>query len=91
MTEKLEQHGIQKTVNRTWLKETVLKHFLDMTEEKGTRDRVFIVCSKEARKIISDFLLLAMILVLQGDDGRNTSYVVEQMILRNLWEMNHQT
>ena len=54
MTERLEQYGIQKIVNRTRLKETVLKNFLDLTEEKGIRDRVFIMCSKTARKIISD-------------------------------------
>ena len=53
MTERLEQHGIQKTVNRTRLKKTVLKHFPNLTEEKGTHDRVFIFCSKTARKIIS--------------------------------------
>eukprot|EP00745_Piridium_sociabile_P034702 TRINITY_DN5991_c0_g1_i12.p2 TRINITY_DN5991_c0_g1~~TRINITY_DN5991_c0_g1_i12.p2 ORF type:complete len:424 (-),score=75.51 TRINITY_DN5991_c0_g1_i12:2994-4265(-) len=54
MTERLEQHGIQKTVNRTRLKETVLEHFPNWTEEKGIRDRVFIICSKAARKIISN-------------------------------------
>ena len=54
MTERLEQYGIQKIVNRTRLKETVLKSFPDLTEEKGIRDRVFIMCSKTARKIISD-------------------------------------
>lgn len=54
MTERLEQHGINKTVNWTCLKETVLKHFPDLTEKKGVCDQVFIVCSKTARKIISD-------------------------------------
>lgn len=54
MTERLEQHGIQKTVNRTRLKERVLEHFPDLTEEKGIRDRVFIICSKTARKIITE-------------------------------------
>jgi len=53
MTEKLEQHGIQKTVNRTRIKESVLEHFPNLTEEKGIRDRVFIICSTTARKIIS--------------------------------------
>lgn len=54
MTERLEQHGIQKTVNRTRLKERILEHFPSLTEEKGIRDRVFIICSKTARKVISD-------------------------------------
>lgn len=54
MTERLEQHGIQKTVNGTRLKDRVLEHFPNLTEEKGIRDRVFIVCSKTARRIISD-------------------------------------
>ena len=46
MTEKLEQHGI--------IKQRVLEHFPNLTEEKGIRDRVFILCSKTARKVISD-------------------------------------
>ena len=54
MTERLELHGIQKAVDRTRLKETVLEHFPNLTEEKGVRNRVFLVCSKTARKIISD-------------------------------------
>ena len=54
MTERLEQHGINKMVNRTRLKERVLEHFPDLTEEKGIRDRVFLVYSETARKIISD-------------------------------------
>ncbi len=54
MTERLEQYGIQKIMHRTRLKETVLKNFPDLTEEKGIRDRVFIMCSKTARKNISD-------------------------------------
>ncbi|CAB1426742.1 unnamed protein product [Pleuronectes platessa] len=37
MTERLEQSGIQKTVNRTRLKKTVLKHFPDLTVEKGPK------------------------------------------------------
>ena len=53
MTERLEQHGIKKTVNRTFLKNRVLEYFPNMTAEKGVRDRVFIVCSKVARQIIS--------------------------------------
>ena len=35
MTERLEQHGIRKTVNRTQLKKRILEHFPDLTEEKG--------------------------------------------------------
>ena len=53
MTEKLKGHGITKTVNCTRLKKRVLDHFPDLTEEKGIRDRVFLVCSRMARKIIS--------------------------------------
>lgn len=53
MTERLERHGIQKTVNRTHIKKSVLKHFPDLTEKKGTCDQVFIFCSKTARMIIS--------------------------------------
>lgn len=52
MTERLELHGIQKAVNRTRLKETVLEQFPNLTEEKGVRNRVFLVCLKTARKII---------------------------------------
>ncbi|CAB1456970.1 unnamed protein product [Pleuronectes platessa] len=37
MTERLERRGIQKNVNRTRLKKTVLKHFPDLTEEKGPK------------------------------------------------------
>ena len=54
MTIQLQQHGIQKVVNCTRLKKTVLQHFPNMTAEKGIRNRVFIVCSKTARKMISD-------------------------------------
>ena len=54
MTERLEQNGIQKTVNHTSLKERALKHFPNLTEEKGIRFRVFIICSKTAKKVISD-------------------------------------
>ena len=54
MTEKLKQHGIQKTVNRTRLKERVLEHLSTLTEEKGIRDWVFIICSKTTGKVISD-------------------------------------
>ena len=35
MTERLERHGIQKTVNRTHIKKSVLKHFPDLTEKKA--------------------------------------------------------
>ena len=52
--ERLQQHKIQKTVNRTRLKETVFEHFSNLANEKGIRDRVFIVCSEIARTIISD-------------------------------------
>ena len=54
MTQMLEHHGIHNTVNQTCLKERVLEHFPNLTEEKGIRDRVFIICSKTARKVISD-------------------------------------
>lgn len=53
-TEMLEQHGIQYKVNRTRLKERILQHFPNLTEEKGIRNRVFLICSKTARKVISD-------------------------------------
>lgn len=51
MAEILEQHRLQKTVNRTHLQETV--HFPHLTEEKGIRERVFIVCTNTARTIIA--------------------------------------
>ena len=54
MTTKLQQHRIQKAVNYTHLNKTILQHFRNMTAEKGIRNRVFIVCSKTARKMISD-------------------------------------
>jgi len=54
MTERLQQHKIQKIANRTSIKERFLEYFPNLTGEKGIRDRVFIVCSKTARKIISD-------------------------------------
>lgn len=54
MTERLQQHGIQKTVNCTRLKNRILEQFPDLTEEKGVRNRVFLVCSETARKVISD-------------------------------------
>ena len=50
MTERLEQHWIQKTVNLTRLKKTVLKHWF---ERRETYLWVFIFSSKAARKIIS--------------------------------------
>lgn len=53
MTERLEQHEIRKKVNCTRLKKRVLENFPHLTEEKGIRNRVFLVCSEEARKIIS--------------------------------------
>ena len=53
MTEKMKGYGVTKTVNCTRLKKRVLDHFPDLTEEKGVRDRVFLVCSRMARKIIS--------------------------------------
>ncbi len=53
MTERLEQHEIRKKVNCTRLKKRVLENFPHLTEEKLIRNRVFLVCSEEARKIIS--------------------------------------
>ena len=53
MTEKLRLHEIHKTVNCTRLKERVLEHFPHLTEERGIRNRVFLLCSETARKIIS--------------------------------------
>ncbi len=53
MTERLGQHAIRMKVNRTRLKKRVLEHFPYLTEEKGIRNRVFLVCSETARKIIS--------------------------------------
>ena len=79
---RLEQHGIHKTVNRTRLKETVLKHFPDMTEEKGHRERVFIVCSKAARKIISD--------AIQTPDEEEHTLLMAASILRKA-VMDHNT
>ena len=74
MTEGLQQHGIQKTVNCTRLKKTVLQHFPHMTTEKGIRNRVFIVCSKTAKKIISD--------ATQTPDEEARILVMEASILR---------
>ena len=52
MNERLGQYKISKKVNCTRLKERVLEHFPHLTE-KGIRNRVFLVCSETARKIIS--------------------------------------
>ena len=54
MTIRCQDYGISTKVNPTRLEEAVLEHFPDLTEEKGTRNRVFLICSKFARKIISD-------------------------------------
>ncbi len=53
MTERLGQHEICKKVNCTRLKKRVLEHFPHLTEEKGIRNQVFLVCSETTRKIIS--------------------------------------
>ena len=82
MTERLEQHGIQKTVNRTRLKESILEYFPNLTEEKGIRDRVFIVCSKTARKIISD--------ASQTPDEETRTLLLAASILRKA-VLNHDT
>jgi len=82
MTERLEQHGIQKTVNRTRLKETIREHFPNLTEEKGIRNRVFIVCSETARKIISD--------ATQTPDGEARTLLMAASILRKA-VLNHET
>lgn len=74
MTERLEQHGIQKTVNRTRLKERVLEHFPSLKEEKGIRDRVFIICSKTARKVISS--------AIQTPDEESRTLLMAASILR---------
>jgi len=54
MSERLEQHDIRKTVNRTHLKKRILEYLPDLTEEKGILDRIFLVSSDTAREIISD-------------------------------------
>jgi len=82
MTERLEQHGIQKTVNRTRLKETIREHFPNLTEEKGIRNRVFIVCSETARKIISD--------ATQTPDEETRTLLMAASILRKP-VLNHDT
>ena len=69
MTEILEQHG--QSVNRTRLNE----HFPDLTEKKGILDRVFIICSKAARKVISD--------ATQSPDEKARTLLMAPSILRN--------
>ena len=54
MRTKLKERGITKKVNPTRLKQSLLDQFPDFTEEKGTRNRVYLICSKTARKIISE-------------------------------------
>ena len=39
--EKLKQHGMIKSVNRTRWKQSLLEKFPHLVEEKGARDRVF--------------------------------------------------
>ena len=46
MTEILQKHDIQKTVNRTRLKERVLQQFPDLRKEKGIRDRVLLIVQR---------------------------------------------
>lgn len=82
MTERLEQYGIQKIVNRTRLKDTILKNFPELREEKGVRDRVFIMCSTTARKIISDSS--------QTPDEEAHTLLMAASILRNA-VLNHET
>ena len=74
MTERLQQHGIQKTVNGTRLKETVLQRFPTITAEKDARNRVFIVCSKTTKRSISD--------ATQTPDEKARTLVMGSSILR---------
>ena len=41
--EKLKQHGMIKSVNRTRWKQSLLKKFPVLVEKKGVRDRVFLI------------------------------------------------
>ena len=54
MTSALEEHGNFTKVHPTRLKLALLEQFPDFTEEKGRRNRVYLICSKTARKIISE-------------------------------------
>jgi len=54
MRTRLEAHSILVIVNPTRLKLAVMENFPDFTEEKGIRNRVFFLCSKTARNIVSD-------------------------------------
>ena len=56
LTENLEkryqENNINSKINRTMLKERILLRFPDLQEEIGARKKVFLICSKAARKII---------------------------------------
>ena len=49
-------------------------------------EREVIWPSDSQRVSPENYFVQVMIWILKGDDGRNTSYVVEPMILRSLWE-----
>ena len=65
---------------------------MEALNSSSQKEKSYLEWPTDSQKVSSwNYFVLAMILLMRGVDGRDTVYVVEQLILRKHCEMCHQT
>ena len=65
---------------------------MEALNSSSQKEKSYLEWPTDSQKVSSwNYFVLSMILLLRGVDGRDTVYVVEQLILRKHCEMGHQT